>query len=176
MSTPEPAADTKLPGTESTEGFGDDPLGMVQGLLFGEQAKQTNERIDTLERALLGAISDLSEKIDGQISSVGEDIAREASVRTSAVSNLRDRLREDVKVLTKSGRVTERALEKAHTSLSTEIEQAAAHAGTERDRIRVEVRAESNARAAAIEDHMVDRATLAALLRSTADELENPAR
>ena len=73
-------AETQAP-VQAAAVFGDDDLGRLQGILFGDHARKTSERIDTLEQALLGAIADLRDQMTEQIETVSAQLAAETETR-----------------------------------------------------------------------------------------------
>lgn len=72
--------------------FADDDLGKLQGILFGDHARKTKDRIDTLESALLGAVADLRTVVESRFEALESRLDGEASTRTQAVANVSDRL------------------------------------------------------------------------------------
>lgn len=155
--------------------FGNDDLGRLQNILLGDHARQTVDRIDTLEQAVLGVIDDLRTELRDSVSALEGRITAEADTRTSAVSNLTSRIDDETatrktsikdlnKDLTKDLRTTEsdlnQAIESAASSLTGHIEDLRS---TAKDLAAVD---------ADLGDAKVDRIALANLLSAAVAGLE----
>lgn len=151
------------------DGFGDDALGRVQGLLFGDHAQRTNDRIDTLERSIGEMMSELRAAIDMQLAQLGERLDHEVQRRESVVSELDARLTQEVKLLAKDDKALVRKVDRANEALRNRIGQTAEKASAELATARQELADETELQL----NRRVERGSLAELLRATASELES---
>jgi len=110
------------------EGFGDDPLGRVQGLLFGDHAQRTNDRLDSIEQTLSELIAELRASVETQLSELADQLKHEAQTRDDAVSELSRRVDQEVKTLSKADTALGRKLDKTRDDLRSRITDAAAAA------------------------------------------------
>lgn len=152
-------------------GFGDDALGRVQGLLFGDHAQRTNERIDAMQHTLFDMIAELRVSIEGQLAQLADQLQHESQTREAAAAELADLasdLGQDVKALAKADAALGRKLDKAAETLRGRITQSAESAETALGAVREELAAELEL----MQSQKVERSTLAALLRATADDLD----
>lgn len=113
--------------------FSNDDLGKLQNILLGDHARQTVDRIDTLEQALLGVISDLRADFQQRVSELDARITAEAGTRSKAMKNLTSRIDKEgeanassLKDLTADLRSTEndmqQALDAAASGLTDELD------------------------------------------------------
>lgn len=82
--------------TQGESVFADDDLGRIQGILFGDHARKTDERLNVMEIALLGAIADLREETAAKFEALDARLDAESETRDRAVGNLSSRLGRDV--------------------------------------------------------------------------------
>lgn len=156
---------------QETTGFAAGDLGRVQALLFGDQARQSRERVDTLEQALLGAISDLRDEMRSQFGELEKRITNESENRSTALANLTSRVREDVKTLTKTDRGLERDLTKTSEKLHAAIDRTAAESRTSIDAARHDLSEEIQRTNTNLRDSNVDRSALAGMMAAVAEQL-----
>jgi len=164
-----PAADVAK-GT-SGDSFGDDELGQLQRILFGDHARQTNDRIDTLEKALLGALSDLSAQMSKDIAAVGKRVDAEAENRSQAATNLSARLEKDIDAAAKSTARLKTELDSAFERMTEALDAASVDTRKQIDEVRSDMTAAIETAQAELEERKLDRGALAALLSATASEL-----
>ena len=153
------------------DAFGDDDLGRLQGILFGDHAQRTNDRIDTLEQALLGAIGDVRDHVDQQMQVLLKKVAAEGENRKKSVSNLASRVDKEVRERKKVVKRVEGQLDSTHERLTETLDLAANEARVELDAARRDLASQIEAAESDLDDRKVDRAVLATLLSATATEL-----
>lgn len=163
--------DATTPISARTPEFADDDLGRLQGILFGDHARKTNERLDTLEQALLGAIADLKTDLTAKIKDLQKQVDRESSTRTKATTNLTERVSEEIKTRTSETKKLQRQLDGSVDKLNEIIEDATSGARLETESNHRELVRMIEETSADLRDYAVDRRALSALLSSTADEL-----
>jgi len=108
--------------SSGAQGFGDDDLGRLQGILFGDHAKKTTERIDTLEQALLGVIADLRSHVDAELAALNKRIDSETDTRAKAVANMRDSLKEESRSRTSTEKALRKDLDRSHEDLTRSLD------------------------------------------------------
>ena len=154
--------------------FGDDDLGRIQGILFGDYASKMLERVDTLEGALLGVIDDLRDHVEALNQRANDRIDAEAETRAKAIGNLTSRVEEDAK----AARKEHAAINKRHDShvaaTSKAIAQAEENAAAEIASTRSALEDLIADLDRQLSDHKVGRADLAAVLRRAASEVDDP--
>lgn len=169
-SGPEPIRDTETkPDAGSV--FGNDDLGRIQGILLGEHATRTEERIDTLEKALLGVIHDLRAEVTTELSALESRLAAETEARSAAVDEVSTLLKKESKARTSAGNAQRSSLDKAVERVTAGIDAVAATAATELESVRTELADQIEQTDADNRTAMVDRQRLAALFTSAAAEL-----
>lgn len=152
--------------------FADDDLGRLQGILFGDHARKTNERIDTLEQALLGAIADIRDELSSQVKALTKRIDSESTTRDKAHANITERLTEEIKTRTSEAKKMQRQIDGSVDKLNAAVEEATADARLEGESSRRELVRMIETAEADLRDYAVDRRALASLLSSTADQLD----
>lgn len=157
--------------SQSTDVFGEGDLGRIQGILLGDHAKRTNERIDTLEKALLGAISDLKSEMTSALGDLAKRIDAEEKNRTTGIANLSDRFKTSTKSTTTELKSLQSSLEKSQESLTTRIDEATGDQRLELDAVRRDLSAEIETTETDITNRTVDRLQLASLMEKLAAEL-----
>lgn len=75
--------------------FGNDELGQIRSLLFGQHASETLARIERVEHDLLNAIAEMQKTIDARFAEMENRIAAEVDVRTSVAANIVTRIDEE---------------------------------------------------------------------------------
>jgi len=165
---------TANPAMQGTPEFADDDLGRLQGILFGDHARKTNERLDTLEQALLGAIADLKNDLTSKIKDLQKQVDREEATRAKATANLTERVTEEIKTRTSEAKKLQRQLDGSVDKLNGMIEDATSGAQLETESNQRELMRMVEESAADLRDYAVDRRALSALLSTTADELNAP--
>lgn len=83
-----------LPGTSGAD-FGDDELGQIRSLLFGEHARRTLERVNRVENQVLAAIDELRTHVDERFAALDTQFAAEVDVRTAEATALSTRVDEE---------------------------------------------------------------------------------
>lgn len=168
----ESTTSTNVSPDEGYSGFSEGDLGRLQGILFGDHAKQTHERIDTLEKALLGALSDMKSEISGEISALEKRIVAEEENRSTAVANLSDRVSADAKANKAATRKLQQGLDKGTEKLAKAIDDAVTDQRLELDATRRDLAAQIEATETELSESSVGRSQLAAALSQVADELK----
>ncbi len=169
-----PENDNQVETTEQPSpdlGFGSDDLGRIQGLLFGDHARKTTERIDTLERALLGVIADLRTELATQVAALSDRIDGEADTRVTAVTNLAGRLDEASRGQANEAKAIRTDLDASVEKLTETIDRASDHAARELETTRTELASSLERTDLELRDSKVDRAALAQLFTATAEQL-----
>lgn len=151
--------------------FSNDDLGKLQNILLGDHARQTVDRIDTLEQALLGALDDMRAEFQERVGELDARIAAEADTRSKAMKNLTSRIDKDgaanaslLKDLTADLRSTENDMQQA-------LDAAASGLTDELDMLRKSTGDLSTA-SADLNASKVDRAALADLLTAAVEGLQ----
>ncbi len=158
----EQPANDQEPASEEPEGFSAGDLGKIQGILFGEQARKTDQRLANIESDLQTAVSDLESRSNTVADALRSDLAAETATREAAVA----KLLQTTKDLAKANTTEQKAREKADTALGDKLDATTASLTTSIDEVQA-------AAAAALEERSrSDRASLAAMLRSIADQLD----
>jgi len=129
--------------------FGDDSLGKVRGILFGDLTRETNERLDHLERALTAGMGDLRSDMDRHIESLTKMLENETGKR----KDLR------------------REVEKAMDGLSNSLNSSSSASRQLLDLTRSELDRKIDLVHTDLSDAKVDRSALAALFATTATQL-----
>lgn len=175
--TPSETSSAKSSSGESAapaSSFGDDDLGRIQGILFGDHARKTDERLNVMEIALLGAIADLREETAAKLEAIESRITAEAETRERAVSNLGSKVGREVAEQTEKIDAHVRVADEQTTKLDdlrSEVESV--EAGVKKSLESVEAtmgQAIAEARVEMATDK-VDRADLATLFRALGDQL-----
>lgn len=168
----EKSTTTNEAAVSATTQFADDDLGRLQGILFGDHARKTTERIDTLEQALLGAIADIREELTSQVKDLSKRIDSEAATRAKAHTNVTERLSEEIKTRSSEAKKMQRQIDGSVDKLNAAVEEATADARLENESSRRELVRMIETTEADLRDYAVDRRALAGLLSSTADQLD----
>jgi len=155
------------------DGFGDGDLGRLQGILFGDHAKRTHDRIDTLERALLGAMSDLRDDLASQISELTKQLSAEEKNRAKAVSNLTDRVDTEASKSADASSTLGADLERASKRLAETVDTSTEEQRLEIEAVRRDLSAQIEASESGLAEQKVDRLQLASLLTTIADGLNS---
>lgn len=150
------------------DGFGDDALGRVQGLLFGDHAQRTNERIDAMQHALFEMVSELRVSVESQVAQLAEQLRHESERRDAAIAELGSDVGDKVKSLTKADAALGRKLDKTTETLRGRVAQTAEAAAADLASARQDIAADFEV----LQSQKVERSTLAALLRATANDLD----
>lgn len=151
---------TETPGAQPI--FADGDLGRIQGILFGDHARRTDERLATLEQALLGAIADLRTELQRSFAALEQRVASEEDNRTKAMKNLGDRIDTEAEVRVEGENSMNNKIDTTETAIRHSIatERAAAAADVERE-------------LASLRGAAVDRNDLAELFSATAERLRS---
>ncbi len=151
--------------------FGDGDLGTIQGILLGGYARQTSERIGTLEAALLGVIADLRSEMDIRFEKLSKQIAAESQTRTTAVNNVVSRHEAESNARVKAEQAIRAELENTRSTLDSAINKTTVTAAAELSRVRAELAEQLQQTDSSLRDNKVDRETLAGLFEATIDQL-----
>jgi len=152
-------------------GFGDDDLGRLQGILFGDQAKKTDERIATLEQALLGAIDDLRSSMEAQFDAVDRRIDGEVETRSKAVVNVTDQVKEEKRARTSGEKTLRSDVDKMHEATTRSIDDLEERATQSLEDARSQIASDIDSGLQALGDRSVPRDDLAQALVRAAEEL-----
>lgn len=164
----EPAAS---PTPTAAEAFGNDDLGRIQGILFGDHAKKTGERIDKLENALVAVIDDLRSDLDAQLATLGQRIDGEADIRNKAIKSLTTRVTEEGKTRSSDDASLRSDFEKTAQALTSSLEKASNQAAEELALARTQISSDLTSNTQKLSDTKVDRKDLAKLFTATANKL-----
>jgi len=152
-------SDTK-PVTPSD--FGDDDLGRIQGILLGAHARQVDERLASLEQALLGAIADLRNDLHDEIVAVKKQIAAEETTRFKAMKNLGERVDTEAEIRSETERTLVSKVDNVETSIHESI-----------NAMRSSMTSDNDQALAKIRDDKADRARLADMFAAVAEQLRD---
>lgn len=148
--------------TEASVDFGDDDLGRIQGILIGAHARQVDERLASLEAALLGAIADLRTELKTEIATVNKQIDAEETKRSKAMKNLGERVDTEAEIRSETEQSLISKVDNVETSIHASIESA-----------RTSMASDSDAALAQIRDDKADRIRLADMFAAVADQLRD---
>ncbi len=156
----------------STSPFGDDDLGRIQGILIGDHARKTEERLNVMEVALLGAISDLRDSTNAQIESLETRLAAEAETHERAVSNLGSRM--DREAADQAAKVAELRsdVESVEDTLKSSIDGTESAMVKAIDDAKLETKKDLETARAQLGADKVDRVALSKMLRALGDQLD----
>ena len=160
---------------EAVQPFGDDDLGRVQGILFGDHARRTSERIDTLEAALLGVMADLRDRVENEFAALNRRLDNEAEMRAKAVSNVGERVSEEEKKREQSNRLLRKDLDSSHEAMTSSLDGLEQRASQSLATARGELSSEIEANAQSLTDLSVAKGDLANALRRAAEEISGSA-
>jgi len=152
--------------------FGEGDLGRLQGILFGDHAQRTHERIDTLEQALLGAMADLQSDLSAQIGKLEKRIIAEEANRATAVTNVADRVTADAKSNKAQLQELQEGLDTGTDKLDKAISEAVTDQRLELEATRRDLTAQIETTEAQLTENSVARSQLAAALVNVAEELQ----
>lgn len=133
--------------------FGDDSLGKVRGILFGELARETSDRLDSLEEALMLAMRDLRADMDRHVATLTEQLGAETTERTKQEKLFR--------------RDVDKKIDKVSATLSSSSDAAQELLA----QTRVQLDEKIDLVSAELSDSKVDRSALASLFTTTASQL-----
>jgi len=152
-----PANATHAPPTSD---FAEGDLGRIQGILLGDHARRVDDRLATLEQALLGAIADLRTEVQSAVAELRGSVATEGSNRAKAMQNMSDRIDTEIDLRSEGEAALMHKLELAEGSMRSTIasERAATVAGFD-------------AEMTALRARSVNRKNLAEILSATAEQL-----
>ncbi len=160
----------EVPAASATAGFGDDDLGRLQGILFGDHAQKTAERIDTLEQAILGVIGDLRAHVDTEFAAMNKRIDSEANTRAKAITNVRDRMKEDDRTRTSAEKALRKDMDSSHEQLTKAIDTLEQRSTSGLDAARSEITAEMESAVQGLSDSKVSREDLVRAFRQAVEE------
>lgn len=135
--------------------FGDDDLGRLQGILFGDHAKRTNERIETLEKALLGAIHDLRESVMENFAAIDSRLTSEADIRAKAVANVSEQVKEESRIRERAEKILRSDLDESYEATTQAIDSVEQRVSQSLDETRSQLSAEIQAGLASLGDEKV---------------------
>lgn len=145
---------------ETTATFAEGELGQIQGILFGDHARRVDDRLATLEAALLGAIADLRTEMRASIEALNGKLRSEETTRTKAVKNLGERIDTETDLRSEAESQLTHKIDSTESVLRTAI-------STER----AELKAETERELDMLRNSSVDRKNLAELFSTTAERL-----
>ena len=116
--------------TDSSTTFGNDDLGRIQSILLGNHANDVNERLGSLEEALLGAIADLRNDLQAEIVSVRQQLNAEQANRATAMTHLGDRIDSEAQQRREAEHELNAKLEAIDQSLHSSVDALAAEVAT----------------------------------------------
>ena len=148
--------------TPNHSSFADGDLGRIQGILIGDHARRVDERIATLEEALLGAIADLRRELQTSLEAVDQKVTTEQTTRGKAMQNLGDRI--DTETSLRS---------EAAEQLSTKMDVAARTLRNVISTERASLAADTQRQIDSLSDNSVNRKDLAELFSQTAERLRD---
>ena len=166
---PGPAADSVHP---IAAGFRDDDLGRLQRILIGDHLQQTNERLETLERALLGALDDLRESLDSRLGAIEGRLDAELDTRAQAVANVSQQLTEEARIRARAQNLLRRDMDEGFEKTTRLIDELEARVERSVEEARGEMQAEVHDKVTSIENKAVSRNGLIKALVSAAEKLE----
>jgi|GEM_PF-2288194 len=132
--------------------FGDDDLGRLQGILVGDHARRTNERISTLEHALLGAIADLRRSVDMQFAALESRMTGESETRSKAVSNVSDRVAEEARIRERAQRAMKSDFDHGYESTTQAIDNLEQRSAEGLEQARTELSTSLDAQMASVQE------------------------
>jgi hypothetical protein len=165
-------ADAEATPAAAPDLFGSDELGQLQQILLGDHARRTTERIDTLEQALLGALSDLQAQVESDMAAVNKRIDAEAENRSKANANLVSRFEDERNNQSSAVGLLKADLDDAFERLTGSLDTASTDARLQIEAVRIELTNMIEAAQGELEERKLDRGALAALLSATATELD----
>lgn len=173
--TAKPESETPETRPDSVSSFPDDDLGRIQGILFGDHARKTEERLNVMEVALLGAIADLRAETLAKFDAVDAKITAESDTRERAVSNIGSRIGRDI--AEQSSKVddlrTEVASIEANAAQSIETVESTMKDSLAKAKDEASEDAKQMATAVTeLKNNNVDRKDLARLLRELGDQFD----
>ena len=151
--------------------FADDDLGKLQGILFGDHARKTKDRIDTLESALLGAVADLRTVVESRFEALESRLDGEASTRTQAVANVSDRLAEEARIRERAEAALRKDVDSTHEKSTRALDDLEQRASKGLETARSELSAEVETGLQSLGDTRVARNDLAQALIRAAHEI-----
>ena len=121
--------------TPTIVSFADSELGQIQGILLGDHARRVDERIATLEDALLGALADLRTELRAALQSLDGKVKTEETNRMQVMKNLGLRIDTESDLRGETERQLTHKIDTAESALRTVIadERTAMTADTERE-------------------------------------------
>lgn len=167
---------TPLTGSSETgSSFGDDDLGRIQGILFGDHARKTEERLNVMEIALLGAIADLREETAKSIEAIEAKLVGEADTRERALSNLGSRVGRDI--ADQTAKVDDLAIEieSVETNVKHSVESVESAMGVAMAEAKAVAQRDIEAARIDIGSGKVDRTDLARMLRQLGEDIDKTA-
>lgn len=167
---------------EDTASFADGDLGRIQGILFGDHARRVDERLATLEAALLGAIADLRGELHTSFQALEKRVGSEEANRAKAMKNLGERLDSESEVRIEGESAINHKIETTESAIHAKIGTSESAIHTKIDATEAAIRnviaAERTAAAADVDRELsslrgdsVNRRDLAELFSATADHL-----
>ncbi len=152
-------------------GFADGDLGRIQGLLFGDSVRITNQRLDTLEQALLGAISDLRADMEKGLAKLDKQLTGEKTARTEAIAETEAKLAGDTKAAKKAAAKQQAEIERTAAKFDESLTSLAATANAALEQTRQDLWSRIDLTEKKLQSNKVDRDALATMLASTAQQL-----
>lgn len=148
-----------------------DDLGRLRGILYGDHARQTSERIDTLEKALLGVIADLRSDVTAQLGAIESRLESEAATRTSALNNVGSRIDSEASDRAAAVKAVQKDLASTSQDLTSSIDHASSQAESALASARADLTDQMQKSESELRSANVDRATLASMFERVARDL-----
>lgn len=151
--------------------FGDDDLGRLQGILVGDHARRTSERMETLEHALLGAIEDLRQTVQNQFAELERRLDGESETRTKAIANVTEQVKGESKNRETATKALREDFDKNYEQTTRAIDDLESRAVQSLEDTRGELSAEIESGLGTLDAKLVPRDGLAKALVRAAEEL-----
>ena len=165
----EPAAEVASP---LAEGFRDDDLGRLQRILVGDHVQQTNERLETLERALLGALGDLRETLQTRLGAIEERLDAENQTRTQAMAHISGQLTEEARIRARAQNLLRRDMDEGLEKTTRLIDELEARVELSVQEARGDLHTEVQQSVSSLESQTVSRSGLIKALLNAAEKMD----
>jgi len=160
----------------STDEFRDDDLGRLQRILIGDYVQQTNDRLETLERALIGALGDLRESIDTRFNSMENRLDQELTTRTEAVAEVSAKMTEESRIRARAQNLLRRDMDAGFEKTTRLIDELETRVEASVEQTRGDLHAEVESSVSSLESQTVSRSGLIKALLGAAEKLEENRR
>lgn len=165
----EPTAEVASP---LAEGFRDDDLGRLQRILVGDHVQQTNERLETLERALLGALGDLRESLETRLGAIEVRLDAENQTRTQAMAHISGQLTEEARIRARAQNLLRRDMDEGLEKTTRLIDELEARVELSVQEARGDLHTEVQQSVSSLESQTVSRSGLIKALLNAAEKMD----